>query len=183
MYYVGAYKDEKGIYQFIGWSKNKYAVIIYNTAGHEHGVFYDDYEVFEYDCSKEKFENIVKTEWNYVIESPWEDDDYCIHVYETRHGDCIAITNAEYDSLIAYTDIEYEMGQSYMETLYTLIGSEAVLYIRNGGLVTFIGYLASFYTNAFRGVSSENASVLCDKIDKLQAFMCKIRDDSLMNIY
>lgn len=178
MYYVGAYYDSAQTIQhrFVGWSKNKLAVNMYNVAGHNTGAFYDHYEIFEYDCSKEEFIQAIKDEWGEDI-SDWEMNGSYIDIYETSHGDYLSITNEEYKQLVAWTDIDYEMGISYMRTLYEMIGLDLLELILNGQVINFIAYIAATYLEIFSDVNN-----LSSRIDKLQAFVCRVRDDPLMNV-
>lgn len=186
MYYVGAYGDEGSdgnmYYSFIGWSKNKLAIMLYNVAGRRSLPFYEHYEVFEYsDMPEEKFVDIVYREWGVDI-SDWTDSDDYIDIYESRHGDIISITNREYNELVVISDTVYDQGRKHMSTAYELITTNKLKLIRNEKVFDFVMLLMKRYMGYFKG-TAQNPLKLNEHLDGLQSFICMVKDDEIMQYY
>ena len=182
MYYVGAYGDEDVNghmqYRYVGFSKNKEAMRIYNVAGHNTGAFYEHYEIFEYDVDWERFVVIVRREWGKYLVYPPESNPSYINIYESRVGDILSISLEEYEELVMYTDIEYEQGYKFMKEAYFLIKSNSLNYIQDKRISAFIAFLFSRYVKIFKG-SNEDALKVSKGIDKLQAFISRVCEESL----
>lgn len=186
MYYVGAYGDElpdgNTTYNYIGWSKNKLAAMLYNVAGKQSTPFWEHYVIFEYpDMPENEFVQIVYGEWNADI-SDWTDSDDYIDIHESQHGDLLSLTNREYNELVIISDSTYDQGRKYMYSAYELVVTDKLKLLRNKKVQDLVMMLLKRYMGYFRGLSNDPTRLTKD-LDNLQAFICMVKDDELMRYY